>query len=348
MKLGLRVLALDADCSYSMAMRPQNLVAVSLIIIFVAISTASVLACTSFAVYGDRTLYGMNFDYPPNEIRFSIEQHEVGAVFIGSFWMGDQYGRTVGMNEHGLFSSDQMISPLRAPAATLDDGEMYIWNAYYEGLSTCTSVAEVLDMIGERRLVQYPSPALHNLFADPSGDAMVVETGAAENAITRIDGPFLVMTNFHNSDFCDSPLGAIVGGGADRYRTAHRMIEGSEVTFDIDQAFAVLESTSQPSGSYKTRWSLVADPEALGIYIALERDYDHIWKVSLHERTIETFRGFATQHTLPLDDVGVTGPALQAIAMESPALTEQGYGRAWLRWTLLAAGLLALGWLVIY
>jgi hypothetical protein len=267
-------------------------------------------------------MYGMNFDYPPNEIRFSIEQHEVGAVFIGSFWMEDGYGRTVGMNEHGLFSSDQMISPLRAPAATLDDGEMTIWNSFYEGLSTCTSVTEVLEMIGERRLVQYPSLGLHNLFADSSSDAMVVEAGAAENAITRIDGPFLVMTNFHNNDFCDSPLEAIVEGGADRYRTAHRMIEGNEMIFDIDQAFVVLESTSQSSGSYKTRWSLVADPEAQEIYIVLERDYAHIWKVSLHERTIETFRGFASQHTLPLDNVGVTGPTLQAFG-ESDSRSER-------------------------
>ena len=298
---------------YTLSMTSRN-VAALLVIALVGIASFAVSACTSFALFGERTLYGMNFDYPPNEIRFSIEQHSVGAVFIGSFWMGNQYGRTVGMNEHGLFSSDQMVSPLRAPADSPGEDEMYIWNSFYEGLGTCASVADVQDMIGDRQLVQYPSLALHNLFADPSGDAMVVETGDSENAVTRIEGDFLVMTNFLNSDFCEASLDAIIGGGADRYRTAYRMIEGNIAVFSVDDAFEVLESTSQSSGSYKTRWSLVADPEVLEIYIALERDYTHIWKVSLLERTIETYRGFHTQHTLQLDETGITGPTLLALA----------------------------------
>ena len=55
-------------------------------------------ACTGFAVYSGKTLFGMNFDYPPNEVRFSIEEHDVGAVFFGSFWMDEHYAHTVGMN----------------------------------------------------------------------------------------------------------------------------------------------------------------------------------------------------------------------------------------------------------
>lgn len=327
-------------------MRSQRLIAGILAVAVLCMASLGIYACTSFAVYGDQTLYGMNFDYPPNEIRFSIEQHEAGAVFIGSFWMGDQYGRTVGMNEHGLFVSDQMVSPLRAAAAVPGEDEIYIWNSYYEGLSTCTSVAKVLGMIGNRRLVQYPSLALHNLFADPNGDAMVVESGLTENAITQIEGPFLVMTNFHNSDFSDSPLSAVVGGGADRYRTAHRMIEGNTEAFNVDRAFEVLESTAQSTGPYRTRWSLVADPDSLEIYIVLERDYAHIWKASLRERTIETFRGFSIQHVLPLDDAGVTGPMLQALANQTTEASERQGPRPWLWLGLLAASLLAIGWIL--
>ena len=326
--------------TYTLSMTSRNVAALLLVVALVGTASVAVSACTSFALFGERTLYGMNFDYPPNEIRFSIEDHEAGAVFIGSFWMGDHYGRTVGMNEHGLFSSDQMVSPLRAAVDELGDDEMYIWNAFYDGLRTCTSVVEVLDLIGDRRLVQYPSLALHNLFADTSGDAMVVEAGTPENAITRIDGPFLVMTNFNNSDFSGTPLDAIFGDGADRYRAAYRMLENHVEPLDIDQAFDILESTSQPAGSCKTRYSLVASPEALTIYIALERDYDHIWMISLRERTIETYRGFYTQHTLQLDEIGVTGPTLLVLA-EQPLKSMLGQIRSpnWI-WLALLTGAL--------
>ena len=207
---------------YTHCMTSRNLVVALFDGVLVGIASMAISACTSFAMIGERTLYGMNFDYPPDEIRFSIEDHETGAVFIGSFWMGDHYGRTVGMNEHGLFSSDQMVSPLRAAVDPPGEDEMYIWDSYYDGLRTCTSVVEVLNLISDRRLVQYPSLGLHNLFADPTGDAMVAEAGISENAITRIEGPFLVMTNFNNGDFHGSPLDAVIGDGADRYRAIHR------------------------------------------------------------------------------------------------------------------------------
>ena len=156
------------------------------------------------------------------------------------------------------------------------------------------------------------------------------------DSITRIEGPFLVMTNFNNGDFHDTPLDELFGDGADRYRTAYRMLENHIEPLDIDQAFDILTSTSQSAGSYKTRYSLVADPETLGIYIALERDYDNIWKISLRERTIETYRDLHTQHTLPLDEAGISGPTLLA-------LVEQTRPANWLWLALFAAGLIVGG-----
>ena len=288
-------------------------------VMMLAVALVGVMAhvgvgCTAFAVYSGRTLYGMNFDYPPNEILFSIEEHEAGALFVGSFWMGEYYAHTVGMNEHGLFASDQMVSPARATVDEPAEDELFIWNAFYDGLRECESVDEVLTWIGDRRVVQYQSLQLHNLYADPSGEAVVVECGAAETVVTEIDGPFIVMTNFHNSDFAGLGLSDIAGDGAERYRVAHRYIEENLEAFDVDHGLEVLRRTSMSTGDFKTRYSLVLDPEALEVYIALERDYDHIWKVSLTERTIETHRGFDARHVFPLDETGITGPSLQRIA----------------------------------
>ena len=287
-------------------------------------------ACTSFAVYSERTLYGMNFDYPPNEIRFSIEEHESGAVFIGSFWMGEHYARTVGMNERGLFSSDQMVFPLRVGVEEPGEDEVYIWNAFYSGLQACATVDEVMTWIGDRRLVQYPTLPLHNLYADPGGNAIVIEAGEDGNVITEIDGPFLVMTNFHNGDFQGAVLSEIHGDGADRYRTATMYVEEHLAAFDVDHAFEVLRRTAQSAGDFKTRYSLVFDPEAREIYVALERDYDHIWKVSLDARTIEAYAGFDEDTTLTLDGAGVLGPALQAYAITKTETEERRFRPSWL------------------
>ena len=284
------------------------------------------VGCTGFAVYSERTLYGMNFDYPPNEIRFWIEEHEAGAVFLGGFRMGGSYAYTVGMNDHGLFSSNQMVYPVRATVAAPSEDELYIWDAFYDGLRQCDSVDSVLAWIGRRRLVQYSSPLLHNLYADPTGNAIVAECGVTENVLTAIGGPFLVMTNFHNGDFAGLSPADVAGSGAERYRIAHGYIAENLDAFDLDHAFETLRRAALSTGDYKTRFSLVLDPTALEVYIVLERDYAHIWKASLAERTIETYRGFAKHRVLPLDASGVSGPTLQAFAVQTSAP----------RWPLLA------------
>jgi hypothetical protein len=304
-------------------------------------------ACTGFAVYSGRTLYGMNFDYPPNEIRFSIEEHEAGALFLGEFRMGEFWARTVGMNEHGLFASDQMVSPARATTNDPTSDELYVWNAFYDGLRANESVSEVLDWIGDRRLVQQPDLWLHNLYADPTGGAAIVEAGIAGNVITPIEGPFLVMTNFHNGDFRGLDLRSIVGDGAERYRVAYRHIAENLEGFDIDDAFETLRRTSTSTGNFKTRYSLVFDPEALEIYVALERDYDRIWRISLTGRTIETYRGFDRHHVLTLDDSGITGPDLQGYAGDEAVAVRSGSGFRVSLLGLLLGGLVVAGLLLL-
>jgi len=301
-----------------------------------AAASWGVLACTSFAVYSGRTFYGMNFDYPPCQVRFVLEEHEARLVFIGSFWMGDHYGRTVGMNSQGLFSSCQMVSPAKARVEEPGSDELYVWNAFYEGVQSCSRVREVADAIADKRLVQYPTLTLHNLYADVQGRAMVVEPGETGNVITEIDGPFMVMTNFPNGDFQGVDYREVRGDGAHRYRTAYATIEEHFDDFDLGDAFETLERTVQSTGEYPTLYSLVFDPIAREIYIVLERDFDHIWKVSLDNQTIETFRGFDKAVTLPMASEGVLGSDLQSY---ESAEVEQD----WQRLAMVIAGLSVLG-----
>ena len=47
---------------YTTSMTSRNRAAAVLVVAFVGIAFITVSACTSFATFGERTLYGMNFD----------------------------------------------------------------------------------------------------------------------------------------------------------------------------------------------------------------------------------------------------------------------------------------------
>ncbi len=68
-------------------------------------------ACTSFAVYSAETWYGMNFDYPEVELRFTLNRAGELKLFQMEFRQGDGFVPTVGMNSAGLFASCQMLYP---------------------------------------------------------------------------------------------------------------------------------------------------------------------------------------------------------------------------------------------
>ena len=105
------------------------------------------------------------------------------------------------------------------------------------------------------------------------------------NVVTVSDGPFMVMTNFPSGDFRGVDYRQVHGNGAHRYQTAHATIEKRFDNFDVDDALDVLRQTVHSNGDFPTLYSLVFDPAAREIYIAVERDFDHTWRASLDERT---------------------------------------------------------------
>jgi hypothetical protein len=269
----------------------------------------SPFACTSFAVYSDETFYGMNFDYPDVELRFTIRPSGDLKVFQMEFAQGDDFAPTVGMNSAGLFASCQMLFP-EAPATTSPGPNgVYTWQLYREALFNFDSVHKVDEFISDKRVV-HSSVTLHDLFADPGGGAMVVEPGDGENVITRIKGDFIVMTNFPNGDFAGQSYEAVEGTGADRYKIVHENISQHSAAFDVNRGLETLEKAVL-SGEFSTQASMVFDPEKGQVYVALKRDFGKIWKVSIADETIETFAGFAKAEKIPLDASGVLASDLE-------------------------------------
>jgi hypothetical protein len=274
-------------------------------------------ACTSFAVYSDETFYGMNFDYPDTEIRFTIRRSGDRKVFQMEFAQGNGWAATVGMNSAGLFSSCQMVYP-EAPAATSPGADdLYPWQVYDEALFNFDSVADVTEFISDRKVI-HDSVTLHDLFADTRGDAMVVEVGDEENVVTRIENDFIVMTNFPNGDFAGQSYENVEGAGAERYRIAYENISDHVAAFDVERGFETLEKAVMSGETASTLSSMVFDPERGEIYIALRRDFSRVWKVSIADGTIETFSGFGKARKTDLDAAGVLASDLEKASRGMP------------------------------
>jgi len=285
----------------------KHLAAIAVVVV-AALSCGAASACTSFAAYGDTTYYGMNFDYGAEfPLRLHVDSPEGGPVFHLAFERDGRPVRTAGMNSRGLMSAVQELYPPRPGTSAEGPGELYIWRVYFEALAHFDRAEDVATFVGTRRLIQ-PSagPNLHAIVADPAGTALVVEPGEERNAITTIDGGYIVMTNFPVCALEHSAPEEIPGVGIDRYVAARDYLEEHAESLDLEGAFEVLERTSWTF----TRASMVFAPESGEVYVAFDRDYDKVYRISLASRTVETYRGFAEPATWRIGPRGLAAAAL--------------------------------------
>ena len=287
-------------------------IAITIIIILaICINPALSGACTSFAAYSEKTLYGMNFDYSPDVAqKFTISSGFQGKVFQMASRAPFGFADIAGMNIKGLFASCQMLFPEGKPPAARSNNQISTAVFHQMALSKFEKVPEVKDFLNKRKVVHTIGVSLHNLVADRFGDAMVVEFGVSKNRITRIQDRYIVMTNFPNYQLKGKSYEEAEGYGAERFKIAHQYIRGNFKDFDIEKGIEVLNMARNSSESFPTRCSLVFDPNKKEIYISLENNFHKIWKVSLENQTIETHRGFATFKRQPIPVEGLLATEL--------------------------------------
>jgi hypothetical protein len=260
-------------------------------VILLILGSGSLLACTGFAVYSDRIFYGMNFDYDPSrELKFCVDTIGDSKVFCMQLeWERDYFVPIVAMNTKGLFGNVQMVFP-EVPRRASVDGEMGM-TELLDAATTLGSCQDVIAILNDHEVVM-GTVSLHSLYADAYGDAMVVEVGPDDTAITRINGDFIVMTNFPLFQFADEPYDTVYGAGSDRYKTAYRYLMNHAKSFELEDGFSLLKSVVNHSTNAPTRCSMIFDPGGNEVYIALEGNFDKVWGISLENETVETFRGF--------------------------------------------------------
>lgn len=249
-----------------------------------------VIACSSFALYGDVVLYGMNWDYyTDHDAIFTVDDADGMKVF--KLIDANEGFSPVGMNSEGVFCSMQNVYP----EESFDPHDSKLANIsmkdlFKQALYECGSLEEAKEYLADKRL-NYSMVQLHDMIADSKGNAMIAEAGRKSNMYTELQGDFLVMTNFSNYYFKDKKYNEIYAQTSDRYITAHDYILKNKDSFDIDKGFRLLQNIVW-TGTYTTRCSFVFDPNDKAVYIAADRDFEKLWKVSLENETIETYKGF--------------------------------------------------------
>ena len=114
------------------------------------------------------------------------------------------------------------------------------------------------------------------------------------------------MTNFKNSDYKDVPYNKVAGIGSDRYKMLYKYILDNKENFDINDALKGLKMTAQDGRyGYPTLCSMVFEPKTNSIYVALNRNFDKLWMISIDNKTIETYKGFEKKMKFHMPKEGV-------------------------------------------
>jgi hypothetical protein len=210
------------------------------------------------------------------------------------------------MNDSGLFTCGQILYYNNGePTFGNGSNTLSIGNLYDYSINNLSTVAEITNYIGTKKIIPSWGLDSHFLFADKTSNAVVIEPFGSYNGITPVKDSFLVMTNLPNYDFIGMNYTAVVGVGADRYKTAFAYIQEHKSGFGYNDGLEILRRTVQSTGDYPTQISLLFDPIKMEIYFCLKRDFSKVWKISLKNETIETYSGFAIQQSTKLDEKGI-------------------------------------------
>ncbi|MBP2650986.1 MAG: linear amide hydrolase, choloylglycine hydrolase family [Firmicutes bacterium] len=263
--------------------------------------------CTSFAAYYGKPLYGMNFDFPKVDIKVTIEKPAQVKFICFYIYVFNKYSPLVGMNEHGNFVNlqelhldDAVVNSTDSNSANKIDG----LELFFDYLNERITIAELMATDCNTQLLLPENYKIHNLFADPNGQATIVEGINGKLLQQKISAHQLVMTNFAHALHPDRSTLDLHYIGAERYLTAYRLIEKARHSLDITKAMAILKNTFQTSGDYPTQCSWVFDPRAQEIYFRLAENIDCIWKLSLLDETIEK-TGNKNTSPIKIGDAGV-------------------------------------------
>jgi hypothetical protein len=215
---------------------------------------------------GKHVFGGNNEDYMVPDTRMWFVPAEGGGhgrVYFG-FANGFPQG---GMNDAGLFFDGLALD--RQEVAKSPDHPPFAGNLADRAMVECGTVAEVIALFEKHARTMLTGAQL--FFGDRTGDAAIIEG----NAVIRKHGPFLVATNFRQSQ---TPPTAV---SCDRYRIAtHMLADAGEASVDVCRRVLAATHQEHPAA---TLYSNVYDLEEGIVYLYHFHNYENVVQIDLEE-----------------------------------------------------------------
>jgi hypothetical protein len=264
------------------------------------------LGCLVFCFSDGKHVFGgNNEDYLVPDTRMWFVPAEAGShgrVYFG-FANGFPQG---GMNDAGLFFDGLALD--RREIAKSAERPPFAGNLADRAMAECATVAEVIALFEKHERTMLAAAQL--FFGDRTGDAAIVEG----TAVIRKHGPFLVATNFRQSQ---TPPAAI---SCERYRIATRMLgEAGDASVDVCRRVLAATHQEQPAA---TLYSNVYDLEEGIVYLYHFHNYENVVQIDLEE---ELAKG---AHTVELKSLFPPTYAFDAFARAAADATAEARRKA--------------------
>ncbi|MGI6086176.1 MAG: hypothetical protein ACOYIF_12220 [Acetivibrionales bacterium] len=206
------------------------------------------------------------------------------------------------MNTNGLFAAQQIVTPEEKPGFIQKDVEtIAIKDLYSTALYKLSVIEEINEFLQDKRVI-HTMVEHHTMFADKSGSAQVVEVGKDKNMITSIKDKFIIMTNFMNYYYADTEYEKISARGSNRYIAGCDFMLKNIDDFDLAKGIEMLKAMKCEEVGFYTLCSFLYEAETNCVYVAVNRDFDKLWKISIMEETAETFKGFESPMKIKIDE----------------------------------------------
>ena len=252
-------------------------------------------ACTSFASYaGPSPIFAMNFDYAHLPMKLLMETHGDIKTFHLAFEkeIGEVkfFAKTGGMNNKGLFYACQELDPAQPNPPTPSETNLPL-PALNEMIGTSTKVSQLKAVADLKQIVQVQGVTLHTLFADATGDAVIMEPDNETCHLTAMDGKWIVMANFANHTLTGKSIQDAQGLGDYRFKIMHKRLKENGEALSPEEAMRILSDAKNRNPECPTTCSMVFTPKNAEVFICFHRDFETLWRVSINGGTLECIKG---------------------------------------------------------
>lgn len=238
--------------------------------------------CTSFSIYSNEILYGMNFDISSRPIKFSLVNKKDNKALLILQKKNGTFYPSFGFTENGVFANLLMVEPTEKGKYRRGKNIVHIMKIFDEVISNKVAVEDIKEKYKQFSIVNVPSFSVHSMIANMN-ITVFIEPGEEIISEDRTSKKYFVLSN---GSIADSQKEA-----DNRYCTCSLGLEKYEQNISVEKGFEILKSCCQKDGEYPTQLSMISRPREGEIYFVAQRDFDKVYKYSFKTDIITLWKG---------------------------------------------------------